>query len=107
MAIELVEAGRGDRGVVIALLDEYLQELAVRREIAVGATDAHTYRYLDGYFSESGRHAFLIRCNAEVVGLAFIRDPASTGGAASQVAEFFVKPGSRRRGCGRDAIASV
>jgi predicted acetyltransferase len=88
-------------------LDEHLQELAAHREIAVGATDSRGYPYLDAYFSEPGRHAFLIECNGEVVGLALIRDPASTGSPASEVAEFYVKPGSRRLGHGREVIASM
>ena len=107
MAVELVEAGRADRAVIIALLDECLRELAVYRERAVGASDARSYPYLDAYFSEQGRHAFLIRSHEEIVGLALIRDPVSTGRSASQVAEFYVKPVSRRLGCGREAVASI
>jgi len=107
MAVELNEAGPEQRGVIAALLDDYLQELADHRERAVGATDARTYPYLDAYFSEPGRHAFLMRCGGEVVGFALIREPASTGGPVSQVAEFYVMPGRRRPGVGREAAAAI
>ena len=107
MAGDLVEAGPDDRRVIAALLDEYLQELVAHREIAVGATDSRSYPYLDAYFVEPGRHAFLIRCNGEVVGLALIRAPASSGSPVSEVAEFYVKPGSRRLGLGREVIGSI
>ncbi len=107
MAIDLVEARRGDRGVIEALLDEYLQELAFHREVAVGATNARSYPYLDAYFVEPGRHAFLIRRDGDIVGLALIRDPISTDCPVSQVAELYVRPGSRRLGLGREAIACI
>jgi predicted acetyltransferase len=105
--VELGEAGPEHRGVIAPLLDDYLQELADHRERAVGATDACSYPYLDAYLSEPGRHAFLIRCDGEVVGFALIREPASTGGPVSQVAEFYVTPGRRRLGVGRQAAAAI
>jgi len=106
MGIDLCEARLGDRGIIAALLDDYLRELADYREIAVGATDAASYSYLDAYFAESGRHAFIIRREGTAVGFALIRDPTSTG-RVWQVAEFYITPASRRVGIGRDAIASI
>jgi predicted acetyltransferase len=107
MVIEVGEARPEHRGVITALLDDYLQELAGHRERAVGATNARSYPYLDAYFSEPGRHAFLIRCDGEVVGFALIREPVSTGSPVSQVAEFYVTPGRRRLGVGHAATAAI
>jgi predicted acetyltransferase len=106
MHIELVAASSSDRPILIGLLDGYLRELALNREIAVGATGSHNYPYLDAYFRESGRHAFLIQRDDEVVGFALIRAPESTG-RTWQVAEFYVDARSRRRGVGREAISSI
>lgn len=106
MGVELIEAVPGDREVIAALLDDYLLELADHREVPVGATEAINYPYLDVYFCESGRHPFLIRHAGQVVGFALIRAPESTG-RVWEVAEFYVAPGSRRVGVGRDAIAFV
>jgi predicted acetyltransferase len=96
----------GDREVIAALLDDYLHELADKREFAAGATDSRSYPYLDAYFSEPGRHSFLICHTGKVVGFALIRDPVCTG-LAWQVAEFYVTPDRRRLGIGREAIASI
>jgi hypothetical protein len=41
------------------------------------------------------------------VGFAFIRDPASTGSAEHQLAEFYIEPDSRRLGIGRRAAAAI
>jgi predicted acetyltransferase len=105
--IELTEAAQSDAALVASLLDDYLRELGNHREVPIGATDAASYRQLDAYWSEPGRHAFLIRCNHSVVGFAFIRDPISTGTAVHQVAEFYIAPQSRRRGLGRQAIRAI
>jgi predicted acetyltransferase len=106
MSTELVVASGSDRPILIGLLDDYLRELRLHREIAVGATGSHNYPYLDAYFRESGRHAFLLRRDGEVVGFALIRAPESTGGAW-QVAEFYVDSQHRRCGIGREAMRSI
>lgn len=106
MEVDLTELRPGDRPTIVALLDDYLHELAGHREIAIGATEASSYPYLDAYFSEAGRHAFLIRHNGKVVGFTLIRGPASTG-RVWQVAEFYIAPGSRHIGIGREATASI
>jgi predicted acetyltransferase len=107
MQAQLDEAAGESRGVLAELLDAYLRELAGHREIAVGACDAATYPYLDAYFTEPGRYAFLIRRGGEIVGFAMVRTPDSTGGSASQVAEFYIKPESRGLGIGREAITLI
>jgi hypothetical protein len=88
MIVDLGEARLEDREILARMLDDYLHELAAHRERAVGATNSRDYPYLDAYFSESGRHPFLIRQQGSVVGLALIRSPASTG-AVWEMAEFY------------------
>lgn len=105
--IDLTLATRGDAHLIEAMLDRYLAELASHRERPVGAIDAASYRYLDAYCSEPGRHAFLIRRNDQVVGFALIRGPESTGSATSQVAEFYIAAEFRRLGVGRCAAAAI
>lgn len=106
MAVDVSDARLGDRDSIAGLLDDYLQELAQQREVAVGATDSRSYPYLDAYFSESGRRPFLIRREGKLAGFALIRDPTSTG-RFWEVAEFFITPTSRRKGVGRDAIELI
>lgn len=102
-----LSAVRPDRRPILAgLLDEYLGELSSHRERAVGAESAREYRYLDAYFGEPGRHAFLMLVGARVAGFALIRGPESTG-AAWHVAEFFERPQHRTAGLGRWAITSI
>ena len=44
---------------------------------------------------------------SDVVGFAFVREPSSTGRAEHQLAEFYIKPESRRLGIGRRAAAAI
>lgn len=104
--LELLAVGPKDRGVLVALLDEYLAELSGHRERPVGATKAKEYRHLDAYFAEPGRHAFFVSVRSEVAGFALIRGPESTG-TGWQVAEFYVEPRHRRAGLGRWTMASI
>ena len=107
MSIRLAEARRSDARLIESMLDEYLRELSSHREVRVGATGSASYPYLDAYWAEPGRHAFMIRSSGRVVGFAFIRDPGSTGSARHQLAEFYIKPESRRLGIGRRAAAAI
>src|SRR5262245_11270895 len=105
--MELARARRSDAHVIAPLLDDYLRELRAHRDIPVGATDSASYRYLDAYWVEPGRHAFLIRVGGRPIGFAFIREPVSTGSTVHQVAEFYVRPESRRQGIGRSAVRAI
>ena len=105
--VELVVAVESDAGLIESLLDDYLRELSEHRDAPVGATDATDYPYLDAYWSEPGRHAFIIKCRGSAVGFAFIRDPSSTRSDSHQVAEFYIKPGNRRLGIGLYAALAI
>ncbi len=107
MPIELATASGSDVRLIESLLDDYLRELSSHRDLPVGATDSASYPYLDAYRSEPGRHAFIIQCRGRAVGFALIRDPASTGSAVHQLAEFYIKPESRRLGVGRRAVLAI
>lgn len=105
--VHLVKATAVHSGQLESLLDDYLGELSAHREVPVGAEDAASYRYLDAYWREAGRHAFFIVHEGGQAGFAFVRDPASTGTPVHQLAEFYVKPGCRRRGFGRAAARAI
>jgi predicted acetyltransferase len=106
MTVTLNDARLEDRDILARLLDDYLHELATHRERPRGATCSRGYLYLDAYFSESGRHPFVMRRHGSVAGFALIRGPESTG-RRWEVAEFYVVPGNRGAGVGAAALASI
>jgi len=107
MSIGLAEVRQADACLVESMLNDYLRELSTHRQVPVGAIDAVSYPYLNAYRTERGRHAFIVRSDGEAVGFAFIRDPDSTGSPEHQLAEFYIKPDSRRLGIGRRATAAI
>ena len=107
MQTELVVAGSSDADLINSLLDEYLLELGSYRDVPSGAISSAPYPYLDAYWSEPGRHVFIIQCDSNVVGFALIRDPTSTKSAVYELAEFYIKPESRHLGIGRSAIRAI
>ncbi len=105
--VELETASRTVATQLESLLDEYLRELNTHRDEPVGATDSASYPYLEAYWTEPGRHAFIIHCGADVGGFAFIRDPSSTDSGVHELAEFYVRPESRRLGVGQRALHEI
>ena len=107
MQIELAIAGSSDADLVNSLLDEYLLELGSYRDVPSGTTTSAPYPHLDAYWSEPGRHAFIIQHGGHSVGFALIRDPTSTKSAVYQLAEFYIKPERWRLGIGRRAVRAI
>ena len=106
MQVDIREAQSSDREIIAGLLETYLLELAQYADFTADAAVARRYPYLDPYFTETGRHPFLIWSNNKVAGFVLVRDPASTG-AGWQVAEFYITPENRRMGIGRSAVGSL
>lgn len=107
MQTELAIAGSSDADLVSSLLDEYLLELGSYQDVPSGTTTSAPYPYLNAYWSEPGRHAFIIQYGGHSVGFALVRDPTSTKSAVYQLAEFYIKPESRRLGIGRRAVRAI
>ncbi len=105
--VELKVAMASDAPRTRSLLERYLRELSAHREIPSGAREAADYPYLDAYWSEPGRHPFLILQGAEVVGFIFVRDPSSTGRDVHELSEFYVKAECRRNGIGHRAVLAL
>jgi len=74
LAIELRRVLDPDRGVLYALIDAYLGELAQHREISLGPTRAADYKSLPLYWTETGRHPFLLVESAQIAGLVLVRE---------------------------------
>jgi predicted acetyltransferase len=66
------------------------------------------YSYLDNYWTEPGRHAFLIRAGGRLAGFALVRTlAAEQGETLYSMAEFFILRKIRRRGIGRDVACRL
>ena len=100
--IELQRVRESERPELNRLVDVYLAELLTHRDEPVGPTDAASYVYLPLYWAEPGRHPFFIEADGERVGLVLVREVESR--SYTKMAEFYVRPQSRRIGVGRAAL---
>jgi predicted acetyltransferase len=100
MNIEVLAASPGDKPVLRELLNLYLYDLSD----LPGAGDLneegrYEYRYLDRYWMEADRHAFLVRAEGAVAGFSLVNTQTHST-ARWCIAEFFVARRHRRRGVG-------
>lgn len=107
-SIALIPAAREDEPILAKLLELYAHDFSEFRELELGEDGRFGYPHLPLYWSEPGRHPFLVRLGGKLAGLVLVtRGPSvSGGGLVWDMAEFFVVRGHRRRGLG-NAIAQA
>ncbi len=91
-----------ERGLLGNLLQLYIHEFSSWRPIELNADGRFAYRYFDAYFTEPGRHAWIIRNGEAIAGFAMVRERED---GRRDVSEFFVVGGHRRCGVGRAAAS--
>jgi len=102
MNVEVVEAEEEARPVLRRLVELYRYDFSEFDDADVDPHGEFGYRYLDNYWTESDRHAYLIRCDGRWAGFALVRS-----GDPHDMAEFFVMRKYRRSGVGREVARDV
>jgi predicted acetyltransferase len=103
--IELQHAQSEDAPILLNLLELYSHDFSEFCRVDIGEDGRFGYRSLPLYLSEPGRHAFLIRSDGRLAGLALVKRGSEFSGNATvwDLAEFFVLRGYRRHGVGTQA----
>ncbi|MDO3680983.1 GNAT family N-acetyltransferase [Paenibacillus ehimensis] len=101
MDIVVSKAAVEQKSVVRNLLELYKYDFTEFDPEDVNEHGLFEYPYLDHYWTEEGRHAFLVHVDGKLAGLALIRELGSDERVYS-VAEFFVMKKYRRHGVGRE-----
>jgi predicted acetyltransferase len=107
MDLELIPASSSDRPVLAALLQLYLYDFSEIVALDVDEQGVYSYPYLDDYWTEPGRRAFLIRSGGRLAGFALVRTLEAGDDPLFQLAEFFIMRRFRCRGLGRAAAVAV
>lgn len=105
--VSVMVATPSDRTVIVPMLDQCLAELSRYRKVEVGPSSSEDYPYLEVYWRDPGRHAFLIQQGERYVGFALVRHPDAENADLHEMAEFFIRADSRRLGIGRRAAISI
>ena len=86
------------------LLQLYRYDMSEVREYELTEHGTFVYRFLDHYWTDPGRHAFLIRHDGWLAGFAMVGDNEQ---GEHEVAEFFVLRSHRRDGVSREAALQL
>lgn len=103
MEIELKQADFNDKPVLRNLFELYQYDFSEYENSDVDDHGLYGYRYLDHYWTDPGRMAFLIRVNGKLAGFALLRQLHDGHSSPTySIAEFFVMRKYRRKGVGRE-----
>jgi predicted acetyltransferase len=107
--VEVIPALREQEFILANLLQLYAYDFSEFHEVEIGSDGRFTYRDLPLYWSEEGRHAFLVRVDTKLAGFVLVKKGSEVSGddATWDMAEFFVLRGYRRRGLGTRVAEEV
>jgi predicted acetyltransferase len=107
--LQVIPAEREQESVLANLLELYAHDFSEFHGLELGEDGRFGYRHLPLYWSEPGRHPFLVRMNGKLAGLVLVKRGSETSGNESvwDMAEFFVLRGYRRRGIGTEIAHEV
>ncbi len=109
MDVEVVPATRADQPVLRHLLQLHLHDFSEILGTMPSADGLFSYPYLEHYWADSARRPFLLKADNQLAGFALVRTGSLLTGApgVSDMTEFFVLRGLRRRGVGRAAANAL
>lgn len=102
MEFNLVAATEDDKPVLRRLVELYRYDFSEFDQADVDSYGEYGYRYLDHYWTEASRVAFLFRVDGYWAGFALVRAESPF-----DMSEFFVMRKYRRQGVGRAAAADL
>jgi predicted acetyltransferase len=107
--IEVVPASREQSPILANLLELYAHDFSEFHGIALGEDGRFGYKSLPLYWSEPGRHPFLVKIDGKLAGFVLVKRGSEISGKENvwDVAEFFVVRGHRRRGFGTQIAHDV
>ena len=109
MNVEVTPAGKEQESVLANLLELYAHDFSEFHDLEIGADGRFEYRYLRLYWTEPGRHPFLVQVEGKLAGLVLVKRGSEVSGNENvwDMAEFFVLRGYRRRGLGTHIAVEV
>jgi predicted acetyltransferase len=107
--IEVIPARAHQEPILANLLELYAHDFSEFHDLELGPDGRFGYGGLPLYWSEPGRHPFLVWVEGKLAGLILVRRGSEGSGDETvwDVAEFFVLRGYRRRGIGTQIAHEV
>jgi len=107
--IEVIPAGPEQQSILANLLALYMHDFSEFYDLEIGADGRFEYSSLPLYWSEPGRHPFLVRVQSKLAGFVLVKRGSEVSGNETvwDMAEFFVLRGYRRQGIGTQIAHEV
>jgi predicted acetyltransferase len=107
--IEIIPASPEQQPILANLLELYAHDFSEFHGIVLGEDGRFGYKSLPLYWSDPGRHPFLVRIDGKLAGFALVKKGSEISGKEHvwDMAEFFVVRGYRRRGFGTQIAHDV
>lgn len=107
--LEVIPAAREQAPILANLVELYAHDFSEFHAVALGDDGRFGYPSLPLYWSESGRHPFLLRIDGGWGGFVLVKQGSDVTGnrSAWDMAEFFVVRGCRRRGAGTQVAHKI
>ena len=109
MEIKLLSAKEAHRGILRQLCEFYCYDFSEYTDADVDLAGHFHYRYLDHYWTEKGRYAFLILVDEHYAGFVMVNNVVHqiTKDEGQALAEFFILRKYRRKGIGKQIAHQV
>ncbi len=109
MHIEVIAAAPDQKSTLANLLELYGHDFSEFLNLEIGPDGRFGYIDLPLYWTEPGRHPFLIHVDGKLAGFAFVKGESEVSGSQPlwDMTEFFVVRAYRRRGIGVQAAHEV
>lgn len=107
--VEVIPAAAEQQPILANLLELYAHDFSEFHNLDLGPDGRFGYKHLPLYWSEPGRHPFLVRADGKLAGFVFVKRGSEVSGDETvwDMAEFFVVRGYRRRGIGTEIAHEV
>lgn len=107
--LQITRADAREASVVRRLLQLCLHDYTAHEPFAIGANGLYDYPMLDLYWTEPGRHPFIMRYDDQLAGFALVRERGADeeGEWQFEIAEFFVLRALRRKKVGLAAALNL
>jgi predicted acetyltransferase len=107
--IEVIPARPEQEPILANLLELYAHDFSEFQDLELGSDGRFGYSCLSLYWSEPGRHPFLVWVEGKLAGLILVKRGSAVSGDETvwDVAEHFVLRGYRRRGIGTQIAHEV
>ena len=101
MQLEVLPVSIEDKPVLANLLELYMHDFSEFTGWDINEHGHYGYRYLDHYWTESGRHPFIVRVDGRLAGFALVTILMLDERPETWMSEFFILRKYRRQGVGQ------